>query len=81
MDNQIQICKQKIKKEIVIELIIELIIESLYNCLKVERGIVSFDKYSINEKHMMFLLKNYDIERLRVEGRILRAEDERQGEE
>ena len=51
--------KESMRKEI----IIDLFFDKLYRCLEVENQKVTFDRYSLNEKDMQFLLKKYDEEK------------------
>ena len=51
--------KEIIKKQI----IVELLIDKLYGCIELENGKITFDKYDINGKELLFLLKQYDNEK------------------
>lgn len=65
--------KEKIRKEV----ILELIIDKQYDCLKVNSNKqLKFDKYSIDDKQMLYLLKQYDIEKFNAYVNLLQQNNE-----
>ena len=51
--------KENIKKEI----LLDLLVDKLYECLEVEDGKVSFERYNIDYKDIQYLLKKLDEDR------------------
>lgn len=48
-----------IKKEVIKEIIFDILFNSLVN----EKGTIEFDRYNIDEKNMLYLLRKYDEEK------------------
>ena len=57
----------KIKQDI----IIRLLIEKLYGCLEARDGKIIFDKYNIENKDLLFLLREYDNEKFMAYTKML----------